>query len=96
MKTLRRPSYEEPEFDFENGLPPGREFFRLNELALLWRCHPTHVQRLIDSGELAVAVDLRSTGASKAMQRVTRDSVVRFLRARKSGATFPTKNTKYL
>jgi hypothetical protein len=83
---MRKPAYEEPEFDFENGLPPGREFFRLSELAGLWRCHPTHVQRLIDSGELPVAVDLRSPGTSKAMQRVTRDSVVKFLNRRKSGA----------
>lgn len=83
----KAPAYEEPEFDFENGLPPGREFFRLSELAGLWRCHPTHIQRLIDSGELPVAVDLRSPGTSKAMQRVTRASVVKFLNSRKSGAS---------
>lgn len=83
---MRKAAYEEPEFDFENGLPPGREFFRLSELAGLWRCHATHVQRLIDSGELPVAVDLRSPGTSKAMQRVTRASVVSFLNRRKSGA----------
>ena len=83
---MSKPSYEEPEFDFEHGLPAGREFFRLSELAGLWRCHPTHVQRLIDSGELPVAVDLRSPGTSKSMQRVTRASVVAFLNSRKSGA----------
>lgn len=82
----RRPSYDEPEFDFEHGLPPGREFFRLPELACLWRCHPTHIQRLIDSGELPISVDLRGPGASKSMQRVPRASVVAFLNRRKSGA----------
>jgi len=85
MRKSPPASPDEPEFDFEHGLPPGREFFRLSELAGLWRCHPTHVQGLIDSGALAVAVDLRSPGTSKAMQRVTRQSVVAFLNSRKSG-----------
>jgi len=76
----------EPEFDFSNYLPAGREFFRIRELADMWRCHETHITRLIESGALVVAVDLRSPGASKAMQRVTRASVAHFLNSRKSGA----------
>ena len=80
------PTYEEPEFDFTHYLPAGREFFRIRELADMWRCSEPHIHRLIDNGALQVAVDLRSPGASKAMQRITRTSVVAFLNSRKSGA----------
>ncbi len=85
MKNTR-PAYDDPDLDLAKGLPTGREFFRLSELAGLWGCHATHVQRLIDSGDLPVAVDLRLPGTSKAMQRVTRSSVLKFLNSRKSGA----------
>jgi hypothetical protein len=76
---------DQPEFDFEHSLPPGREFFTLRYLAKLWSCSEDSVQRLIDTGDLPVAVDLAPSSSVKAMQRVTRASVVALLNRRKSG-----------
>lgn len=71
------------EFDFDNELPPGREFFPVRELAALWRCTIKHVHNLIDSGELETTVNLKHPNAKKSMRRVPRKSVVDFLNRRK-------------
>lgn len=76
---------EHPEFDFEHDLPAGKEFFSVPFLARLWGCSNEHVIGLIESGEIAIAADLRGTGSTKTMWRVTRRAVVDFLNRRKSG-----------
>ena len=76
---------DHPEFDFEHELPAGKEFFTLRYLARLWDCSEDTVQRLVDTGDLAVSVDIApSTSTVKSMQRITRKSVVDFLNRRKN------------
>jgi hypothetical protein len=76
---------DQPEFDFEHSLPAGREYFTLGYLARLWDCSEDNVQRLIDDGELEVAVDLAPKKSTHAMQRIFRASIVALLNRRKSG-----------
>jgi hypothetical protein len=74
-----------PTSDFDSSLPVGKEYFSMGYLARLWQCSEDNVQRLIDAGDLAVAIDVAPIKSVKAMQRITRASVVAFLNSRKSG-----------
>ena len=64
---------------FAHSLPAGRDFFRLREVSEMWRCHEVHVMRLIESGAIAIAADLRLKGTSKAMVRIPRAALLDFL-----------------
>lgn len=77
-------SNDHPEFDFENSLPAGREFFTVRFIALFLICSEDTVERLIQAGDLAISINIApSTSTTKAMQRVTRKSLVDFLNKRK-------------
>ena|ERR1017187_3299066 len=70
------------DIDFNVELPPW-DFFPVFCLAEKWHVTTQHVINLIESGELEVGVDLRNKASSRAVIRVPRKSVVRFLNARK-------------
>jgi hypothetical protein len=74
-----------PDSDCEHGLPAGREYFTLSYLARLWDCSEDNVQKLIDEGSLKLSFDLAPRESTKAMQRVTRASIIKLLQERKSG-----------
>jgi len=80
--TTTKPAAEKSESRFTHSLPTGREFFRLREVAKMWSCHGVHVMRLIESGAIAAAVDLRLPGTSKAMIRIHRAALIAFLEKR--------------
>ena len=48
----------------------------------MWACHEVRVMRLIESGALPGAADLRLPGTSKTMVRVTRAALLAFLEKR--------------
>ena len=80
--SASKPTGEKSESRFTHILPSGREFFCLSEVAEMWSCHGIHVTRLIESGALAAAVDLRLPGTSKAMLRIPRASLIGFMEKR--------------
>jgi hypothetical protein len=63
------------------------KYFSLRSLAQLWSCSEDTIQRLIDTGDLSVAVNIApTTSTRKAMMRVPRRAVVDFLNSRKDSA----------
>src|SRR5882724_804771 len=53
--------------DFNKGLPEGCEWFSISFLARLWSCSKNTVQRLVDQGDLEVALDLAPRNSKHAM-----------------------------
>jgi hypothetical protein len=80
--------------DFDQELPVW-EFFPVWWLAKTWRCDGKHIVRLIDSGELEVALDIRNKVSSRMMIRVPRKSVVHFLNKRKNLEAVAAGSPKY-
>lgn len=71
----------EPKLDFESMLPDW-DGFPVWWLEKRWRVSDEHWHNLIEDGELELCVDLRRTGSSKSLRRVTRASLLKFLHSR--------------
>jgi hypothetical protein len=74
---------EQPEFDFDNQLPAGKEWFSPRWLARHWGKSVQHVLNLIEEGEIKDVVDMRSKHARRTCANIPRQSVVDFLNRRK-------------
>ena len=71
-------------FNPERSLPSGKDWFSIRWLARHWDCSEDSIQRLVDCGDLFVAVDIApNTSTVKAMIRIPRKAVVDFLNRRK-------------
>lgn len=80
-----QPQPVQPEFDFDAGLPAGRQSFGAWELAGYWAVSVQHVINLVEAGEFGDApVDLATKpGKSRATRRIPRAAVLAFLHRRK-------------
>jgi hypothetical protein len=72
----------QPEFDFDHELPAGKEWFSIRWLARHWGKSPRHISNLVESGEIAVATDMRGKGAKRSCMNIPRKAVVDFLNRR--------------
>jgi len=81
-RTLAKPVGLPPqaEFDYTHHLPAG-ESFSVRWLGAFFKTSHRHWINLVDLGELK-ALDLSRPGASKAMMRIPRAEIVRFLNSR--------------
>ena len=74
-------------FDVESWIPQG-ETFSVHSIAKRFTCSAKHIQNLIEEGEIKVPADEIARAKSKQitwpMLRVTRESLVEFVRARTS------------
>jgi hypothetical protein len=70
--------------NFEDRLPHGKEMFALRWIARYLSVSINHINNLIDSGAIKVAVDVGNAGSTKSMRRVHRADLVAFLNARKN------------
>lgn len=84
MIAMAEPPKQQPELklDFESMLPDW-DGFPVWWLEKRWRVSDEHWHNLIEDGELKLCVDLRRTGSSKSLRRVTRSSLLEFLYRRK-------------
>jgi hypothetical protein len=72
------------DFDFENNLPTGVESFSLHWIARRFGGTVTHWFNRATKGAFGNGiVDLRTPGSSKAMLRIPRRSLVKFLNSRR-------------
>ena len=62
---------------------PNGEWFKLKDVARLARIDRQQLPPLIESGEIAPAIDLRANGSTRACYRVSRDALVQFMKARR-------------
>ena len=85
MKTAPAPKSPglppQPEFDYTHHLPAGMESFTVRYLAAFFGTSHRHWINLVDLGELK-ALDLSRPGASKAMMRIPRAELTRYLNSR--------------
>ncbi len=80
-RTTAQDDALQAELDFEHHLPSGIESFSVRFLAGWFRTSHRHWINLVESGELKAA-DLRGPSASKAMMRIPRKELIRFLNER--------------
>lgn len=66
-------------------LPAGRENFRLDEVATIFRCSLSHFWNLVEEGELAVPQENIDRAPSKGSILVPRKNLVDFVRRRIGG-----------
>jgi hypothetical protein len=71
------------EDDFESRLPDEKSMFSVRWIAGYLGVSINHVNNLIDSGAIKMAIDARGNGSTKTMRRVHRIDLVRFLNSRK-------------
>jgi hypothetical protein len=70
--------------NFEDRLPEDKDMFALRWIARYLSVSINHVNNLVDSGAIKVALDVGNAGSTKAMRRVHRADLVAFLNARKN------------
>jgi hypothetical protein len=63
-------------------LPPGN-FFAVWRLAKILDKHRDHIARLVDTGEIEVAIDARGKASSRASLLIPRAAVIAFLERRR-------------
>ena len=80
----RRPEFN---LDFEALLPDWDGFpvwwLAKRWLAKRWRLSDSHWLRLLDDGDLKACVDLRRSGSSRSVIRITRAALLEFFHRRK-------------
>jgi len=69
--------------DNASELPPEMKNFPVWWLAKFWQTTTQHIFNLIQSGALPYPLDLRNKGSSRAMIRIPRPSVEKFICERK-------------
>ncbi len=78
---------QQPELDFESGLPAGREWFQVWWLARHWHCTTQHVINLVDEGAFTVGgiapIDIaRKHEKTRSTTRIPRGAVIAFQKSR--------------
>ena len=63
------------------ALLPAKPLLRVQEVAATLNCSVDHVYRLLATGQIQAAVDLRRLTARRTFLRILRESVLAFLQA---------------
>ncbi len=71
---------------FERRLPPGREWFSVRTIASTFGFSINHVNNLVDTRAIPLAIDARTPGSSKAMRRIHRLDLIAFLEKQQENA----------
>lgn len=70
----------QPPFDPDKMIPAGRENFRFDEVARIFRCSLAHFWNLVEEGELVVPQENIDRAPSKGSILIPRKNLVDFIR----------------